>query len=140
MTRYNISVGVAPTASGPVINEPGHPASSVLIAVTSFRGPDNNVIVPRLRCALIVTVRDYTSKIIANIYKESFISESGSNDCIFQEIKRSQWLEFATTHFDIGKNNITSAMELAKGNMHYIFAITASTSDDGIILVKNELK
>ena len=140
LTRYNISVGVAPTASGPVINEPGHPASSVLIAVTPFQGPDNNVSVPRLRCALVVTVRDYTSKIISNIYKESMISENGINDCIFQEIKRSQWLEFATTHFDVGKNNITSAMEPSERAYALHFAITASTSDDGIILMEERTK
>ena len=86
MIRYNISVGVAPTASGPVINEPGHPASSVLIAVTPFQGPDNNVSVPRLRCALVVTVRDYTSKIISNIYKESMISETVLTTAYFKKL------------------------------------------------------
>ena len=68
----NVAVGLSPRASGPVINEPGHPASSVMIGV---RWDNVGVDVSSMMCALTVTVRDYTSSVLATVYTQTIAAE-----------------------------------------------------------------
>ncbi len=140
LTLYNISVGMAPTASGPVINEPGHPASNVLIAITTNKGVAGNE-APTLSCGLVVSVRDYTSKVIAKVYEEKIVANN-ENNCIFQEVKRSEWLVYAATYLDIGNRNKNISVAMDPGERAYAlhFEVTASTAKDGVVLLQERTK
>jgi hypothetical protein len=65
----NASLGMAPQFTGPVINEPGHPASAVTVGVR-WNNASNGVDASNVFCALIVTVRDYASTVLGTVHSE----------------------------------------------------------------------
>jgi hypothetical protein len=133
ISRYNTSLGMYPAVSGPVVNEPGHPASSVALAIVWPQSQQNDL--QSIACALTVTVRDYTSKVIAKVSHETV---QGTNKCLFAKIERTAWRQHAAMYLD-AQDGLTP-MDPGERAYTLHFEVTASTPSNGIILLEERSK
>ena len=133
ISRYNTSIGMYPAVSGPVINEPGHPSSSVAIVVVWPQTQQD--LLHSISCSLTVTVRDYTSKVIAQIFEETV---TGQRKCVFTKIERHAWRQYALTYLDAQDGMVP----MSPGERAYALhvEVSASTPADGLILLEERSK
>ena len=126
-------LGIAPSSSGPVVNEPGHPASTVQIGIILTEDNNDN---EKLNCALKITARDYAGNVLGQIYNATIIN---SRQCTFPDLKRSAWRQYASTHMDVKDGFID--MEAGSRAFALHFEVTATTTSDNIlVLVDSRIK
>ena len=127
----NASLGMAPSSSGPVVNEPGHPGSSVRIGVVPVT--THNTVPSNLTCSLHVTAQDYTGNVLGPVFNATIVN---SKECLFPTITRAQWRQYASTYMDVQDGY----GEMAPGERAYAlhFVVTAINAVDGALVLVDE--
>lgn len=124
-------MGMAPSISGPVVNEPGHPGSIVQIGVETDGLESSSSVM--MTCALRVTARDYTGALLGEVLNATVNNVA---TCTFPIITRSSWRRYASTHMDVRDG----LLDMEPGSRAYAlhFSVTATQVGDGTLILAEE--